>query len=234
MTREEYRNILARYMPQAAVDGVYDILDSNRVFLHITRERKSKLGDYQWPRSGHNYHEISVNGDLNKYFFLYVLLHEVAHMDAFLAQDKTHQRFRSARAMEACSHCRSQKTTNEIKPHGHTWQQCYRQRLMQFVEAGAFPAEVATLVNAYCARIPLNRSIGTRIEAQLRSYNKGYDTKPHITLNELPAGTCFRLVSNPAICFRSVERRRTRWRCLDIDTQREYTVAGHAEVEVCQ
>ena len=208
MTREEYRNILARYVPQAAVDGIYDILDSNRVFLHITRERKSKLGDYQWPRTGHNYHEISVNGNLNKYLFLYVLLHEAAHMDAFLAQGVTHE------------------------PHGHVWQQCYRRRLAQFASAGAFPTEVSTLVAAYCARIPLNRSIGRRIEAQLRTYDKGYAATSHTTLNELPAGSCFRLVSKPDIRFRSVERRRTRWLCLDTDTGREYTVAGHAEVTV--
>ena len=207
MTGGEYRAILSRYLPQAAVDGIYAILDSNRVFLHITRERKSKLGDYRWPRRGHNFHEISVNGDLNRYFFLYVLLHEVAHMDAFLSQGVTHE------------------------PHGHFWQQCYRKRLVEF--AACFTPDVAVLINAYCSRIPLSRTIGSRVEAQLRTYDKGYAATQHVTLDQLPAGTFFRVIAKPAIRFRSVERQRTRWRCLDVASGRVYTVSGRAEVEVC-
>lgn len=90
MLPEEYKAILAKYMPAAAVEPIYDFMEQYHVHLHITRKRTSKLGDYRWPQRGHNYQEISVNGDMNPYQFLMVLLHEMAHLN-------THQRHPASR-----------------------------------------------------------------------------------------------------------------------------------------
>ncbi|MBP5189719.1 MAG: hypothetical protein J6031_02245 [Bacteroidales bacterium] len=50
-------------------------------------------------------------------------------------------------------------------------------------------------------------------------------------LKDLPDGSLFRIKSRPDMLFRSVEKRRTRYRCAEEKTGRSYLVSGDAEVE---
>ena len=216
-TEEKYRRILANHLPPdrverdpqgatltlSAVERVYDYLNLHRVHFHITRGRASKLGDYRWPQGEHNYHEMSINGDLNPYLFLWVFLHEAAHLETHLKHPK-------------------------VSPHGHEWQQEYA-RLIDH-HAVLFPSEVQPLLQRYTRCIPLNRSILRQIEAMLHRYDPGYSDEEHLTLDGLPVGSRFRMKAKPDILFESVERRRTRWLCRDVVTGRQYTVAATAEV----
>lgn len=206
MSPDEYKSILAKYLPTEAVDPVYDFFDRHKIFLHITRQRTSKLGDYRWPQHGRNYHAISVNGDLNHYHFLLVLLHEMAHFN-------THQAY----------------GTN-VQPHGHEWQEAYRQLLLQYLTI--FPDDLAALIKQYTARIPLSRTVEKQLDAQIRHYNPDYSPSSDLTLDQLPVGTPFRIVAKPWKPFRSLERRRTRWMCLGLDDNKKYLVSGTAVVEV--
>ena len=211
-TGERYRRILANHLPPQAVEVVYDYLDRHRVHFHITRSRSSKLGDYRWPQGEHNYHEISVNGDLNPYLFFLVFLHEAAHLE-------THLKYKL------------RTPTSEIRPfmpHGHEWQAEYAALLDS--HAALFPPEVQPLLKRYARRIPLNRALLRQIEELLHRYDPDYSAEEHLTLDDLPAGSRFRLKSKPDICFESLERRRTRWLCRDLATGRQYTVAATAEV----
>ena len=209
MSPEEYKAILAKYMPAVAVDSVYDFMSRHNVHLHITRKRTSKLGDYRWPQSRHNYHGISVNGDMNPYHFLMVLVHEMAHLN-------TYQRYGS-----------------DIQPHGHEWQEEYRQLLHQYLPC--FPDDITVLLTRYIARIPLSRTVEKQIDAQLRHYDPNYTPSDDLTLDHLPPGTAFRIASKPQKPFRSLEKRRTRWVCLGLDDNKKYLVSGSARVivEVC-
>lgn len=182
---------------------VYQYLDLHKVHFHITRGRTSKLGDYRWPHGEHTYHEISINGDLNPYLFLWVFLHEAAHLE-------THLRYDS------------------VQPHGYEWQREYAHLIT--AHAALFPPEVQPLLTRYVRRIPLSRSILRQIETSLHRHDPGYSDEEHITLDRLPAGSRFRLKAKPGILFVSVERRRTRWLCRDTATGSQYTVAGTAEV----
>lgn len=182
---------------------VYDYLNLHRVHFHITLQRSSKLGDYRWPRTGHDYHEISINGDLGPYFFLWVFLHEAAHLE-------THLHYTAA------------------APHGHEWQEQYRRLIAS--HAALFPPDVQPLLARLVQRIPLNRSLLRQVEECLRRHEPGYSAAAHTTLDQLPAGSRFRLKSKPDILFESIARRRTRWLCRDVATGRQYTVAGHAEI----
>ena len=206
MSPDEYKSILAKYLPADAVDPVYDFFDSHSIFLHITRKRTSKLGDYRWPHHGRNYHAISVNGDLNPYHFLLVLLHEMAHFN-------THQAYGT-----------------DIQPHGHKWQEEYRLLLLQYL--AIFPDDLAALIKQYTARIPLSHTVEKQLDAQVRHYNPDYSPSADLTLDQLPAGTDFRIVAKPWKPFRSLERRRTRWVCLGLDDSKKYLVSGTAVVEV--
>ena len=202
-TEEKYRRILGNHLPPEAVAPVYDYLNRHRVHFHITRQRSSKLGDYRWPQKDHNYHEISINGDLNAYLFLWVFLHEAAHLE-------THLKHR------------------DVQPHGHEWQAEYAQLLI--VYASLFPSEVQPLLGRLVRRVPLNRNLMRQIEELLRHHDPDYRAEEHVTLDRLQPGIRFRLKSKPDILFESVERRRTRWLCRDVATGRQYTVAATAEI----
>lgn len=222
-TEEKYRRILSNHLPPdkvvhdpqgatrilSSVDRVYHFLDLHKIHFHITRGRASKLGDYRRPYGEHNFHEMSINGDLNPYLFLWVFLHEAAHLE-------THLKY------------------NGVAPHGHEWQEEYRQLIIS--HAALFPPEVQPLLARYVRRIPLNRSTLRQIEASLHRYDEGYSDEEHLTLDrymalrEQAANSHFRLKSKPDILFTPVERRRTRWLCRDTATGRQYTVAGSAEI----
>ena len=201
---EEYRTILRRHLNDDAVDWVYDYFTRNNIFLHITRQRTSKLGDYSWPQRGRKYHRITVNGDLNPYMFLWVFLHEAAHYETRL------------------------KYNGSVQPHGHEWQAAYARLLRECI--ALFPPETHDSIARYASRVPLARATGQGIEELLRHYDKDYSPESVTRLDDLPAGSLFRLKRSPDILFRSDERRRTRWLCTDTATGRRYTVPATAEV----
>jgi hypothetical protein len=119
---------------------VYEYLERYKVHFHITRERRSKLGDYRWPQPRHPFHEMSVNGDLPKLMFLWVFLHEAAHLE-------THLKY--------CS----------VQPHGHEWQYEYVRLIADHKDC--FPDEVRPMLDRYVTRVPLQRSVGREIEEAL-------------------------------------------------------------------
>ena len=206
-TEERYRAILHNHLPPDAVEWVYGYLEHHKVHFHITRQRHSKLGDYRWVQPRHPYHEISVNGDLNPYLFLWVFLHEAAHLE-------THA-----------------KHGTRVAPHGHEWQAEYAALLRQHLQL--FPSETQSAIILYTSRIPLARATGRNVESMLHRHDSGFDpdAPPPLRLDDLPAGTLFRLKSTPERTFRSVEHRRTRWLCIEPATGRRYTIGGSAEVE---
>lgn len=206
MAEAEYKQILGRYMPPAAVAPVYDFMQQHRVQFHITRERRSKLGDYRWPQASHPGHEISVNGNLNQYLFLLVLLHEMGHLNTYV------------------------RYGNGVQPHGHEWQEEYRLLLASFAEC--FPSEVRPVLKQYIQHIPLNRALGRQLEVVLHHYDPDYTSTPNPTLDQLAPGACFRLVQKPQLQLRALERRRTRWVCEELTSGLRYLVSGSAEVEV--
>ena len=209
MTKEEQNKaILRRYLPPSAVDPIYEYIMANSVRFHITRQRTSKLGDYRMPQPRHNYNEISINGNLSPHMFLLVLLHEMAHLETFKAYGRT------------------------VQPHGHEWQQQYRNLLVQYFNDGHFPTEIYPQLKKYTARIPLNRAAGNELERRLKEIDNPSETGTTLLLKDLPEGAIFRIKSRPEILFRSVEKRRTRYRCIDTGTGRAYLVSGEAEISL--
>lgn len=201
---DNFKKGLAKYVPAEAVNPLFDFMAEHKVHLHITRERFSKLGDYRWPQPQHRYHEISINGNLNKYHFLMVLLHEMAHLNTWL------------------------QYKNSIQPHGHEWQANYARLINLYLPL--FPTDVSVLLQRYTARIPLSRTIEKQIDAQLRHYNPDYTPSQDITLNDLTPGTRFHIASRPNHHFQALEKRRTRWICLNLADGKKYLVSGTAVV----
>lgn len=204
----QWKLILRRYLPPSAVEEVYCYLNTHAVHLHITRERSTKLGDYHRPYSSHNYHAISINGNLNPYMFLMVLLHEMAHLDTFLHFGRS------------------------VRPHGHEWQQCFAHLLMLYNKEGNFPENVRTMLLHYTAHIPLSRSWLTRIENELSHYNADYIPEEDLRVRDLTPGSLFYIKTRPELVLRLVSKRRTRYQCTSEKDGTTYSVSGEAQVKL--
>ena len=79
-------------------------------------------------------------------------------------------------------------------------------------------------------RIPLSRKLMRQVEETLHHHDPDYTAEEHTTLDDLPAGSHFRLKNKPQKLFESIQRRRTRWLCRDLDSGRQYTIAARSEV----
>ena len=202
---EKYKAILRRYLPEEAVEPVYHFLTQKyQVKFIITPDRNSKLGDYRWPQRDRAYHQITVNGGLNPYMFLMVLVHEMAHLTTWVRHGL------------------------EVKPHGHEWQQAYAALLQQYLPL--FPAEVQPLMQRYTRKVPLHGPTGKEIDALLRNYGEADAPEWHL-LRDIPLGSAFVLLdAQDSRTFRLQEKRRTRYLCIDVRTGDAYTIPGTVRV----
>ncbi|MBR1516601.1 MAG: SprT-like domain-containing protein [Bacteroidales bacterium] len=195
---------LTRYVPEDAVRRLTEYIATRGVHLRITRQRMSKYGDYKPTAHGHH---ISVNGNLNKYFFLLVMLHEMAHLENYLSHGR------------------------RVEPHGHEWQQHYARIIKDYIDC--FPADIRPLLQQYISRIPLNHKIAQQLDRELLHYGETVEEEsPTPVLDQLPPGTLFRLYHKPQRLFRNIEKKRTRWVCRDEATGGLFSVNGNAEVIV--
>jgi len=186
------REILAQYLPEAAVDNLLNRIIEKKVHLKITRNRKTKLGDYRPPARYAN-HRISVNYDLNPYAFLITLVHELAHLVVY------------------------EQFENQVSPHGKEWKIAYREMMQEFLIPEIFPPELLKAVESSL----YNAKASTFTDLELSRILKTYD-KPNgqIVLESLPAETVF--VTQGGKKFIKGEKLRKRYKCLNLQNRRLY------------
>ena len=197
--------ILRPYLPAAALDHVERAIAGLAVDLRVVRPRRTKLGDHRPPPAPLRPHRITVNADLNPYAFLTTLLHEVAHA-------ATWERHRPRR---------------RLRPHGPEWKQEFSAVLAPVVAAGVFPDELAAAVT----RSLWNPAAATCSDRELLLALARYDRPPEgrVRVEDLPDGAWFRIDGRHR--FRAGRLVRTRRRCFEVGTGREYRVHGLAFVE---
>ncbi len=143
---------------------------------------------------------ISVNGDLNQYAFLITLVHEIAHG---VCWDKYQQK---------------------VLPHGQEWKQIYSSYLSQFVGNNTFPSELEPIIVEHINRPKASSCSDTNLLKAL----KQYDENPVTHLEELPENTVFQLSTGRV--FQKKEKKRKRYICIELATEKRYLVNGIAEV----
>lgn len=197
--------ILRPYLPAAALDHVERAIGGLAVDLRVVRPRRTKLGDHRPPPAPLRPHRITVNADLNPYAFLTTLLHEVAHA-------ATWERHRPRR---------------RLRPHGPEWKQEFSAVLAPVVAAGVFPDELAAAVT----KSLWNPAAATCSDRELLLALARYDRPPEgrVRVEDLPDGAWFRIDGRHL--FRAGRIVRTRRRCFEVGTGREYRVHGLALVE---
>lgn len=158
------KDVLARYIPEHAVEALFELIRLYGVHLKIVNERVTRHGDYH--RDANGYHRITVNANLNKYRFLITLVHEIAHLAAF------------------------EKFGRNIKPHGDEWKLTFQKLMVPFIRPEIFPNHLLPLL----ARHFRNPKASSDTDATLSLALKEFDAKSDKNyVFEIPYGTLFRI-----------------------------------------
>jgi len=200
MQRVQYHEILAKYIPEQAVELIVDWLIKLNFDLKITKERLTKLGDYR-PPFGECKHLITINHNLNPYNFLITLVHEIAHLTNW------------------------EKHKNHVKPHGKEWKNDYKILMNQFIKLDMFPEDVLNSLKSYMD----NPAAATCSDPQLLRVLRNYDPeRDYHHLEELPENAVFKTANNRY--FIKGEKLRTRFKCRELKSKRVYLFNPMAEV----
>ena len=185
---------------------VTELLSAHPVDVRLSRPRRTKLGDHRGPTAVRRRHRVSVNDDLNPYAFLTTLLHEIAH---------------------AATWERHRARIRRVRPHGPEWKAEFERILLPVVVGRMLPEDVG---------LALERSLGklaaaTCSDRGLMLALARYDVvDPGLVFVEsLPAGTTFR--TDGGRVFRLGPKLRSRYRCIEQRTGREYRMHSLCRVE---
>lgn len=191
-------------LPESAVPYVVDLLASLPIDLRLARPRRTRLGDHRGPTPTAARHRISVNEDLNPYAFLTTLLHEIAHA-------ATWERHRGRR--------------RRLRPHGPEWKAEFERILRPLVADDVLPHDVA----AALGRAMADPAAATCSDRQLTLALARYDAAGGgVFVETLRSGTIFRIDGGRE--FRLGPRVRSRFRCVERRTGREYRLHGLCRV----
>ncbi len=186
------KKILNNYLPAAAVEMVFDQIKSKNVHLKITRNRKTKFGDYR-PPVYHSNHRISVNHNLNPYAFLITFIHEYAHLLVF------------------------EKFKNRVLPHGKEWKRIYQLLMEEYINADIFPVELDRVLIKSIQNSKASHSSDLELSRILQRYDS---IVTQIRVEDLPINTIFK--TNNGKRFKKGEKQRIRYKCVCLDNDRLY------------
>lgn len=219
---ERNKSILRKYIPEPAIDTIIEWIYTYNFKLKVKKPRSSKEGDYTSPHSGKN-HVITINKDLNKYAFLVTLIHEVAHLVTW------------------------EKYKGRVNPHGKEWKKEYGLLLKHFLELNSvlqngeesdeklFPREISIALlkhsqspsAASCSDIHLYRVL-KKFDSDLP------DEGGTLLLERLSIGSLFRIASSTTKHSKEIfikgEKRRTRFKCVQFGTKKEYLIHALCKV----
>ena len=158
------RDKLKSYIPNAALPKVLRLLEHDYLVVKISKERKTRHGDYKRLLNGQ--HQITVNSNLNQYRFLITLLHEIAHFEVYKEYGKN------------------------IKPHGKEWKYIFQRIMLPFLNPDVFPNQLLPLL----AKHFKNPKASSDTDANLALALKQYDEPNGKTyIFEVPYGSTFKL-----------------------------------------
>ena len=195
-------DVLSKYLPEHSVDSLFELIKANNVHLKIVNERRTRHGDYRRAIGGK--HEITVNGNLNKYRFLITLVHEISHLVAY------------------------EKYGRLIKPHGNEWKITFQSLMVPFIRPEIFPHSVLPLIANHFRNPTASSDTDARLAFALKQFD---ERKPDVHfIHEVPSGSMFR-IKNGRI-FQKNGLRVKRYECLEVKTGRLYLFNANAEVEI--
>lgn len=191
---------LSKFLPPQCVEVVHGWLHEGGLRLRITRSRSSKLGDFRGAVPGQP-PVISLNGDLNKFTFFVVFVHEFAHYLVW------------------------KKYAHRAKPHGREWKTIYTNLMIPFLSSELFPADLLLALRSYFN----NPQAATGTNLQLTRTLKTFDAPGRkLTVEEIAPNATFSLPDGRH--FRKIQQLRKRYKCLCLNNNRLYLFHPLAEI----
>jgi len=190
----EEKNILSAYLPEAAVEEAYSWIVEKDVHFKISKQRKTKLGDYR-PPVHHSNHRISINHNLNKYSFLITFVHEFAHLLVW------------------------EKHKGKVEPHGIEWKEKYRDLMKGFLHKEIFPEDIEKVLSKSIQNSKAASTSDLKLSRILKKYD---DENGFLTLEDLKENSVFFIEGGRK--FKKGQKQRTRYKCQNLDNKRFYLV----------
>lgn len=189
---------LEKHLPAGTAPEILEKLKAGGIYLRISPKRSSKLGDFR-PASRTQPHRISVNADLNPYNFLFTLLHELAHYEAYMRHGRHH------------------------KPHGEQWKAIFGQLVKPYIESKVFPSDLEQGLIRHFG----TKGITDRTDSELHDLFRRYDpisnrdNEPNLpTVDMLPLNSRFAIRDGRQ--FIKLKLRRKRYSCYCCTDKRLY------------
>ncbi|MEC4113754.1 SprT-like domain-containing protein [Myroides pelagicus] len=195
---------LRPYLPEHAVEPVFELIKAYEIHLKIVNERFTRHGDYTRRFDGK--HLITINSNLNPYRFLMTLIHEIAHLVAY------------------------QKYGGRIKPHGVEWKSTFRLLMVPFIRPEIFPNQLLPLLAKHFKNPTASSDTDERLSIAMQLYDKREKSLNNCYVYEVPLGSHFK-VRNGKV-FKRGPLRVKRFECEEVSTGLLYTFKANAEVEL--
>ena len=148
-------------------------------------------------------HRISVNNYSNPYRFLITLIHEIAHLVAF------------------------KDFGISIKPHGKEWKSCYKKLMIPFLNPKIFPKDLLNLLVFHFKNPRASTDVDFNLVIELNKFD--LETEKNYIF-ELDFGTIFEIHNGRT--FVLVSRRKKRYECKEVSTEKKYFFSPHAQVKI--
>lgn len=190
-------NPLTTYIPEASVDGVFNLVEDHNLTIKIVNQRQTKHGDFR--RLSNGKFLITINNNLNKEQFLLTLIHEIAHHITF-------------------------KKYGRVKPHGLEWKQTFQNLMLPFLRPNIFSETVLPRLANYLKNPKASTDSDVKLSLALRHF-EAESGKNFIF--DIPFGAEF-LFKNKR--YKRGNKRRTRYECLELSSNRVYLFNQNAEV----
>lgn len=194
--------VLEKYFGKKYSSFILKHITEYNIELKFTPERASKRGDYRPAMNGLP-HRISLNKDPNKYRMLLTWIHEYAHLLNW------------------------EENKNRVKSHGIEWKEKFRFVLLDSMSLNLFPPDIdKQLYIQFLKKETFTGQANTALEKTLHKY----DEINSLILNDLPLGAKFKIKNG--LTFIKGEKLRKRYKCIEENSGRTYTVHGFAEIEL--
>jgi hypothetical protein len=188
----KHKEILSKYIPESSIDIIFYWIKKYNIKLKISKSRTSKLGDYR-PPVKNKFHKISINYDLNKYEFLIILVHEIAHLIIW------------------------NKYKNKKKPHSKEWKTEYKLLMDNFFNKNIFPYDISQALTKYFKKTYASSSSDIELNRILNKYDKNTQ---NVYLEDIPLNTVFKI--DDGRIFKTKEKLRKRYKCICLNNNKIY------------
>ena len=186
-------------IPNEVNDYVKSLIEGQDLTIRTVPKRRTKHGDY---RKFNNKHVITINQIDNKYRFLLILIHELAHFNVYKKNIRTN-------------------------PHGTIWKNEFKKLLQPILDKNIFPYFLHILIKSHMKNPKSSFSYDSPLEMELNKYNN--DTANYTYLEDIEIGNFFRYNDK---LYKKIEKRRKRYLCIENDTGRRYLFLPHAKVDL--